>query len=64
MYLLNNGGGNFNSASCAPIFIDADSLDKEKEEIRRRVDDIIYHRASIKKMKYKVVKRKKKNEKD
>ena len=62
MYLLNNGGGNFNSASCAPIFIDADSLDKEKEDLYKKIDDIIYHRNTGKKTRYKVIRKKKKDE--
>ncbi len=62
MQLLNGGGGNFNSASCAPIFIDADTLDKEKEEIYKKLDDIIYHRYTGKKKRYRVVRKKKKDE--
>ena len=62
MYLLNNGGGNFNSASCEPIFIDADSLDKEKEDLLKKIDDIIYHRHTAKKIRYKVIRKKKNDE--
>lgn len=58
MYLLNHGGGNFNNASCAPIYIDADSLDKEKDELYKKIDDIIYHRHTGKKTRYKVIRKK------
>ena len=63
MHELNNGGGNFNSASCPAIFVDADNPDLQKEILSKRIDDIIYHRNhQIKRQRYKVVRRKKLND--
>ena len=59
MHELNNGGGNFNSASCPAIFVDADDLDLQKEILIKRIYDIIYHRNhQTKRKRYKVVSRK------
>lgn len=44
MHELNGGGGNMNSASCPPIFIDAENLELEKQKLYKKVDDILYHR--------------------
>lgn len=63
MHELNNGGGNFNSASCPTLFIDEESLELQKVNLIERLDDILYHRKRRKiKTRYKVVRRKKLNE--
>lgn len=46
MFELNNGGGNKCSAAARPIFIDADSKEEEKEELFRRIKEVIYHQKT------------------
>ena len=61
MYELNGGGGNMNSASCPTIFVDAQNLDLEKEELYKRINDIIYHRTDVKRKRFLIKSRKKKD---
>lgn len=60
MHELNGGGGNMNSASCPPIFIDEENSELEKQRIYKKIDDIIYHRGLYPNRKRYKVKRKNK----
>lgn len=58
MYELNNGGGNMVSASCPPIYVDSESLGKEKEILFKKIEDIIYYKkTSVKRKRYKVTRK-------
>lgn len=55
MYELNNGGGNMASASCPPIYIDAETNEKEKEQLIRKIEEIIYYKLNpVKRKRFKV----------
>ena len=49
MSILNGGGGNDYNASCSPLYPKCDDLDAEKEEILRRIINILYLRSRRKK---------------
>lgn len=49
MSILNGGGGNDYNASCSPLYPKCDDLDAEKEEILRRIKNILYLRSRRKK---------------
>ena len=51
MGILNGGGGNDYSASCNTLYVDAETLSEEKEQIFEKIKKIIYLRSRRKKPK-------------